>query len=64
MIYTYKNLANITSWVMLLLIAGFVIRALAWHRKLSQKGDIPLNNTQWTTKDSKFSPSNSKKSFN
>jgi hypothetical protein len=43
---TYKILANITYWAMLLLIAGFVIRALARHRKLSQKGDIPLNNTE------------------
>jgi hypothetical protein len=40
---TYKILANITFWVILLLIAGFVIGALARHRKLSQKEDIPLN---------------------
>lgn len=36
---TYKILTNITSWVMLLLIAGFVVRVIPRHRILSQIGD-------------------------
>lgn len=36
---TYKILTNITSWVMLLLIAGFVVRVISRHRILSQIGD-------------------------
>lgn len=41
---TYKVAANITSWVMLLLIAGFVIWTIAGHRKLSQIRNCKTNN--------------------
>ena len=70
MIYTYKILANITYWAVRLLTAGFVKTVLAWRRKLSPKGDISVNITQWTTKmkgnsvkDSRISLSNSKHKF-